>query len=58
MIVVITIWLPLFACKYAGINAQAAPKTKAPTIARSQTIGTGRKLTFIATKKTPKPPWR
>ena len=35
---------------------KAAPKIKAPAIERIQTIGTGRKLKFIATRKTPNPP--
>ena len=56
IIVVMTTWLPLVACKYAGINAQAAPKTKAPAIDSSHIIGTGKKLKLIATKKTPRPP--
>ena len=46
--VVITTWLPLVACKYAGINAQAAPKTKAPAIDSSHIIGTGKKQKLIA----------
>ena len=30
MIVVMTMWLPRFACSQAGMKAQAAPKAKAP----------------------------
>ena len=56
IIVVITTWLPLLDCRYAGIYAQAAPNKTAPNVANNQTIGTGRKLKFIATKKTPSPP--
>ena len=33
MMVVMTMWLPRFACSQAGINAQAAPKAKAATVA-------------------------
>jgi len=36
--------------------AQAAPKTTAPAVANNHTTGTGKKLKFIATRNTPKPP--
>ena len=36
--------------------AQAAPKTTAPAVANNHTTGTGKKLKFIASRNTPKPP--
>ena len=41
MIVVMTMWLPRFACSQPGMKAQKAPKAMAQAIASGMTTGAG-----------------
>ena len=57
MIVVITMWLPRFACRYPGITPQTAPNKAEPKIARRITSGTGiTPPNERATRPIPSPP--
>jgi hypothetical protein len=57
MIVVITMWLPRYACRYAGTAAHAAPNAAAATIISGNTIAAGIWSPIQrATRPTPRPP--
>ena len=56
MIVVMTIWLPRFACSQAGTAAQSAPKAAAPSIAAASASDQCGQGIIMQTSATPRPP--
>ena len=56
MIVVMTMWLPRFACRIAGMNAHAAPNSAAPIIAAGSATPQCGHGSASATSATPSPP--
>ena len=56
MIVVITMWLPRRACRYAGIAAHAAPNAIAPMIATGNASSQWGQAKDMQTRAAPSPP--
>ena len=56
MIVVMTMWLPRFACRYPGMNAQAPPNSPAPRIANGSASVQCGQGSARQTSATPSPP--